>query len=80
MGRNDSQGKQFLYEEADISWQEKEKIRHEINTYYKKYQDLPLIAHRSVGLDGNYYIYYVENHGFDDINIFYRLEDLDIYE
>ncbi len=67
----------FIYPEADISWKEKEKIRHEIDTLYNKYDGLPLIAHRSIGFDGNYYIYYVENLGYDELNIFMRVEDLD---
>ena len=69
--------KSFHYLEADIPWKEKEKIRHEINNVYARYDGLSVIAHRSVGLDNHYYIYYVENHGFDDYNIFMRVEDID---
>ena len=67
----------YYYDEADLPWEEKEKIRHEINTYYSKYSGLPIIAHRSLGIDNQYYIYYVENHGFDDLCIFCRLDDLE---
>lgn len=67
----------FFYDEANLPWEEKEKIRHEINTYYSKYSGLSIIAHKSLGIDNHYYIYYVENHGFDDFRIFYRLDDLE---
>lgn len=67
----------FRYTEEELPWREKEKIRHEINTFYAKYRGLPIIVHRSIGLDGKYYLYYVENWGFDNFNIFMRLPDLD---
>lgn len=50
---------------SDIPWQEKEKIRHEVNTLYHKYRRMGVIIHRSVGFDNEYYVYYIENLGFD---------------
>lgn len=61
----------------DISWKEKEKIRHEININYKKYSGLRIIAHLSVGFDNKYYIYYVENNGFDEYIFIAKVPDLD---
>ena len=60
-----------------IPWKEREKIRHEINTFYKLYEGMPVIVHRSVGVDNKYYLYYVYNHGFDDYEFFDRWEDID---
>ena len=75
----DSNGRYYLYEaDESIPIKEKGKIFHEINYYYhRKYYGLPIIAHRSLGLDDRYYIYYCENHGFGEYNIFMRVEDLD---
>ena len=62
--------------DRDIPWLEIEKIRHEINTNYIKYKGLRVIAHPSVGLDNIYYIYYVENFGFDNFNLLGRAQNL----
>ena len=35
------------------------------------------IAHRSLGLDNGYYIYLIENHGFDDYVFLMRYDNLD---
>ena len=67
----------YHFADADLPWKEREKIRHEINTCYSKYWGLPIIAHRSLGIDDRYYIYYVENHGFDEYCIFLRVDDMD---
>ena len=70
----DSNGNYFLYEELDLDWKEKEKIRSEINTSYRRYNGVSIGVHVSYGLDDKAYEYYFENHGFDDINIFMRME------
>ena len=70
----DSKGRYFVFVEADFDWREKEKIRSEINTNYSKYRDIRLGVHISYGIDDKAYKYYFENHGFDDINIYARLE------
>ena len=64
------------YVGSNIPWKEREKIRHEINTYYQRYQGLHVIAHPSVGLDNKYYIYYAENYGYDDFNIYLRVPNM----
>ena len=61
-----------------VSWKEKEKIRHEINTYYSKYSDKLIIWHRSIGLDNCYYIYIVENYGFDQYRMIARIPDMEV--
>ena len=63
--------------ENDIPWQEKEKIRHEVNTLYHKYRRMEVIIHRSVGCDNEYYVYYIENLGFDDYVFIARLRNRD---
>lgn len=68
--------KYYEYWMSAIPWQEEEKIRHEINTNYSRYEGLKIIAHPSVGLDNEYYIYYAENYGFDDYLIFARVPNL----
>ena len=63
---------------ADIPVKEREKIRHEVNDiYFPKYEGLSYIAHRSIGLDYRYYIYLLENHGFDDYDFLMRYDNLD---
>ena len=36
---------------------------------------IPIAAHISFGIDGIAYVYYFENHGFDDYNIFNKVVD-----
>lgn len=74
MKPRDSHGNFFEYDEADFDWMEMEKIRAEINTNYSKYRGKPYAMHISFGLDNYTYKYFFENHGFDDINIFARIE------
>lgn len=65
-------------EGKDIPGGEQEKIRHEVNNlYYPKYDGLFYIAHRSIGLDDGYYIYLIENHGFDNYVFLKRFDNLD---
>ena len=52
--------------EDDFGWQEKEKIRSEINTYYSKYLGKKYCIHLSYGLDHRAYAYYFINNGFDE--------------
>lgn len=61
-----------------IPEKEREKVRHEVNNlYYSRYHGLFFIAHKSVGLDDRYYIYLLENYGFDDYCFLARYENLD---
>ncbi len=63
----------------NIPWKERAKIRHEINTYYSKYAGKSVIWHRSIGLDGCYYVYIVENHEFDDYMMIARIPDTEVH-
>ena len=50
------------------------KIYYEINQIYDvQYKDKLIAAHPSFGVDGLAYIYWFENHGFDNYNIFLRV-------
>lgn len=52
------------------------KICSEINQIYEtQYKEIPVAIHPSFGLDGMAYIYWFENHGFADYNIFLKLPD-----
>ena len=52
------------------------KIYSEINQIYDvQYRDKNIAAHPSFGIDGVAYIYWFENHGFDNYNIFLRIVD-----
>ncbi|ORT98795.1 hypothetical protein D081_2392 [Anaerovibrio sp. JC8] len=56
-----------------LNKEEYAKIVSEINSiYYDTYLNKEIAFHPSIGLDGNYYVYYFENHGFDDYNIIDR--------
>lgn len=41
------------------------KIISEINTNYEEYKNHFYCVHESVGIDGIYYLYYFENHGYN---------------
>ena len=49
------------------------KITSEINSNYSLYEGKFYAAHCSVGIDGNYNIYYFVNRGFDDYTIVKRI-------
>lgn len=50
-----------------LSPKEYGKIIHEINHVYKsKYKNQRIAAHISFGFDGKVYVYWFENHGYDD--------------
>ena len=52
------------------------KICSEINQIYEaQYSGKSIAAHSSFGIDGKAYIYWFENHGFDNYNIFLRVID-----
>ena len=52
------------------------KIISEINNIYDmQYEGQKICAHPSFGIDGIAYIYWFENHGFNDYNIFQRVID-----
>ena len=67
-----------MYNDIKVSDNELSKITHEINNlYYSKFEGLRFIAHRSVGLDNRYYIYILENNGFDNYRLITRYLNLD---
>ena len=74
MKPRDSHGNYFEYDAVYLEWREAEKIRTEINTNYSRYCGKVYCIHVSYGLDCRAYKYYFENHGFDDINIYLRIE------
>lgn len=50
------------------------KIYSEINTNYGKYEGKPFAVHISYGIDDISYLYYFENHGYNEYNIYMRVE------
>ena len=67
-----------MYNDIKVSDNELSKITHEINNlYYSKFEGLRFIAHSSVGLDNRYYIYILENNGFDNYRLITRYLNLD---
>ena len=50
------------------------KIISEINSNYELYLGKRYAAHYSVGVDNKYYVYFFENHGFNDYSIYLRRE------
>ena len=57
-----------------LSKSEYAKIISEINTNYTLYRNKSVAAHYSYGADHVAYVYFFENHGFDDYVIFARME------
>lgn len=52
------------------------KIYSEINQIYDaQYKGKRIAAHTSFGIDGKAYVYWFENHGFDNYNIYLRVVD-----
>lgn len=76
MNNYDENDQPFKYEPIDINPKEISKITHEINNvYHSKYYNKRTAIHRSLDLSGNYCIYFFENHGFDNYNIFGKYQD-----
>ena len=72
--KRDSKGNPFKYPTCCLDHREYAKIISEINTNYEIYRDKPFSIHYSVGIDKHYYVYYFENHGFNDYNIVEKFE------
>ena len=64
----------FLYNTFHLSNAEYAKIYSEINTNYSKYEGVGFAVHASYGIDNKAYWYYFENHGYDNYNIYMRVE------
>lgn len=69
MYKVDMNGDYFEYPACFLPTGEYKKVISEINTEYAKYKDQKKAVHYSVDLEGNYALYYFENHGFNDYNI-----------
>ncbi len=65
----DSKGNPFEYQSCRLDYREYAKIISEINSNYSLYKDEAFAVHCSLGIDDCYYVYFFENHGFDDYNI-----------
>ena len=72
--RYDSQGNKFKHPTCLLSKKEYAKIISEINTNYNLYANKRYAVHYSVGIDNRYYVYFFENHGFNDYNIVEKFE------
>ena len=70
----DSKGRRFEFPTCYLSLAEYAKIVSEINTNYELYKNERIGIHHSLGFDNRYYIYYFENHGFNDYNIVEKFE------
>ena len=64
----------FVYKTFILSKVEYAKICSEINTNYGKYEGKAFAVHMSYGTDNRPYWYYFENHGYDNYNIYMRVE------
>ena len=73
--RCDINGVPYSYPSLELENAEISKICQEISTNYKKYKDRALIMHRTKDLDRIWCIYYVENRGYGDYNIFEKYYD-----
>ena len=63
---------EFLYPTFHLEHREYAKIISEINTNYGKYKSIPFPTHVSYGIDNRPYVYWLENHGFNDYNIYMK--------
>ena len=72
----DFKGDSFSRPTFWLEQKEYAKICSEINTIYEtQYRGKRIAAHTSFGIDGKAYVYWFENHGFNDYNIFSRVLD-----
>ena len=77
MYRKDTKGNYFSKPTFWLDEEEYAKIYSEINNLYDvQYSGKPFCTHTSFGIDGIAYVYYFENHGFDDYNIYIRVIDI----
>lgn len=72
----DSKGVFYTKPSFWLNPKEYAKIRSEINQIYEiQYKNKQIAAHTSFGIDGKAYVYWFENHGFDEYNIFLVVRD-----
>ena len=73
MARFDSNGVPFMMPSFWLERMEYSKIFSEINQLYEvQYKGNLICAHTSFGIDGRAYVYWFENHGFGEYNIYSR--------
>ncbi len=68
--RLDSKGRPFEFPACILEQAEYAKVISEINTNYALYKGQRFSIHYSIGVDNRYYMYFFENRGFNDYNIF----------
>lgn len=72
----DENGVPFSKPAFRIDIEEYRKITSEINSVYNvKFKNKLLCAHTFFGIDGIAYVYWFENHGFNNYNIYLRVID-----
>lgn len=72
----DADGKMFLMPSFWLEANEYRKVTSEINQLYKsRYKGKQIATHVSFGIDGRPYVYWFENHGFNNYNIYMRVID-----
>ncbi len=72
----DMEGRPFSRPAFILRTDEYAKIKSEIDSlYHALYKGKEICVHVSFGLDGNVYVYWFENHGYGDYNIFMRVLD-----
>jgi hypothetical protein len=64
----------FVYNTFILGRDEYAKICSVINTNYGKYEGIAFAVHASYGVDNKAYWYYFENHGYNNYNIYMRVE------
>ena len=72
--RFDSGKNRFDFPAFILSKEDYAKIISEINSNYEKYRNKRYCVHCSIGADDLYYLYYFENHGFNNYNIVGKTE------
>ena len=72
--RVDLKGQPFEFPACLLNQQEYAKIVSEINSDYELYKNEAFPVHYSIGIDNHYYLYFFENHGFNDYNIVEKFE------
>ncbi len=70
--RYDAIGIRFKYPTYYLPKDEYAKIIEEINTNYESYKDERFSVHFTLDNNDTYQMYYFENHGFDDYNIYMK--------
>ncbi|MBO4420308.1 MAG: hypothetical protein J5783_00600 [Lachnospiraceae bacterium] len=66
--------KKFVFDTYYLNSREYAKIISEINTNYGKYEGLWFCVHNSYDVHGSACRYYFENRGYNDYNIYAKIE------